>query len=234
MRKIRLSIKSVKQIQGVRFALHWLGSIGILPVGLVALLLFCSKERVDYYPLFTGSIRVYQVDRTIISEKDTSHRILKQVTKVTGKAMHDYWDEVWQVVSQEVGSPPAAAYIRKTKSEIRLCPNLTDTAGEMKQLVLPLKIGNSWIVGVSQTDTLIGKVIGIERVTVPVGEFDSCYKIEIKAKNADFQRFFWLAKEIGIIKNEIKSVTTQDKTQRIIWEKGVLIKYNTKKTPTQI
>ncbi|MEO0114252.1 MAG: hypothetical protein ABIK93_02110 [candidate division WOR-3 bacterium] len=195
---------------------------------LVPLLLFCSKAKVDYYPLFIGSIRVYEIDRTTITGNDTNHRIIKQVTKVTEKAIHDYWDEVWKVSTQEVGSPPATAYIRKTQSEIRLIPNLNDTAGTMNQLVLPLTVGKSWIVAKSSDDTLVAKVLGIERVKVPVGEFDSCYKVEIKAKTADFQRLMWLAPNIGIVRNEIKTVFSQDKTPKTILEKSVLIQYNTK------
>ncbi len=196
----------------------------------IVLSLFCSRKTVDYYPLFVGSIRVYEVDRTIIIGKDTTRQVLKQVTKVIAKATHDYWDEVWKVSTQETGSPVAAAYIRKTKSELKLISNLKDTVGAMQQLVFPLAVGNSWIVAVSPTDTLVGKVLSLEKIKVPVGEFDSCYKIEIKAKNADFDRLIWFAPNVGIVRNEISSVFAQDKSQKTIREKSVLIQYNTKPT----
>jgi len=199
----------------------------IIFIGII-LILACSNKGIDYYPLFQGSIRVYDVQRTIILGKDTTTQELKQVTKVIDKKPHDYWDEVWQVVTQETNLPAAVAYIRKTNSEIRLTQTLNDTTGEMKQLVLPLAIGNSWVVALSPTDTLIGTVLGLETIKVPVGEFDSCYKVEIKAANAPLNRKMWLAPNIGIVKNEIKSVFSEDKEKKIIIEKSVLSQYNTK------
>jgi len=194
------------------------------------LLLFCSQKIVDYYPLFAGSIRVYEINRILIIGKDTSHLVLKQTTKVMGKATHDYWDEVWAVNSQESGSPPVTAYIKKTNSEIRLTPTLKETMGEMKQLVLPLTIGNSWVVAASPTETLFGKVLSIERVKVPIGEFESCYKVEIKTKDATLNRFQWLVPNIGIVKNEIRSKSIQNQKEKIIFETSILIQYNTKPT----
>lgn len=191
-------------------------------------LLGCQQKASDYYPLFVGSLRVYEVYRTTIVGMDTVRQTLKQSNRVTGTAIHDYWDKVWTVRSQETKSPIATFYIRKTKSELSLIPALDDTTGVMKQLVFPLRVGNSWVVAVSPTDTLIGEVLSLERVKVPVGEFDSCYKIGISAKNADFRRHFWLAPNIGIVQNEIKSVSAQDKTSKTIWERSVLIQYNTK------
>ncbi len=199
----------------------------ILFIGII-LVLACVEKGVDFYPLFSGSIRIYELQRITIAGKDTSRQVLKQINQVSGKKFHDYWDEVWEVKSQESGSPIATAYIRKTKSEIRLTQTLNDTAGEMKQLALPLTVGKTWTVALSPTDTLIGSVLDIERIKVPVGEFDSCYKVEIKAKNADFSRYIWLAPKIGIVKNEIKSVFAEGEQTRTVIEKSVLIQYNTK------
>jgi hypothetical protein len=199
----------------------------------VILGLFCAKKENDYYPLFVGSIKVFEVERITITGKDTTQHTFKQGTRVLDKKYDEYWGDIWKVATQEPKRRPTIAYIKKTKTEIKLIPNPQDTSTEVKQFNLPLQIGSKWIVARASNDTIFGQVIGLEKVKVPVGEFDSCYQVEItETKNPEFYRKVWLAPNIGIIKNEIKSVTTQDKKEKTIFEKSVLIQYNLKPEKT--
>ena len=108
--------------------------------------------------------------------------------------------------------------------------NLNDTLNVFKQFNFPLEVGKMWIVAKLPNDTFVGKVINLESIEVPVGRFDSCYKVEIKTKRADFNRNVWLAPNIGIVKNEIEASSFQNKIKKVTIEKSVLIQYNTKPT----
>ena len=195
----------------------------------IFLALACSKT-VDYYPLFAGEKKIYEVERIFISGNDTNFQRLKQMTKVKEKKTNDYWENVWEVVTQDSNYKPVTAFIQKTNTGIRLIQNLRDTIADMEQFKFPLEIGKSWIVAKSPNDTFIGTVLGVERVQVPVGVFDSCYKIQIKTSSADFQRLVWLAPNVGIVKNEIVTSSFLGKTKQVTLEKSILILYNTKPT----
>jgi len=192
------------------------------------LLIFCAKKEKDYYPLFVGSVRVYDIERITIVGKDTTKQTMKQATKVLEKTKSDYWDNVWTVATQESDNKPILAHLKKTKDEITYIPNLKDT-NEVIQYNFPFKIGNNWVVAKTPAETIIAQVVGLEKVKAPVGQFDSCYEIEIKStKNPEFYRRVWLAPNIGIVKNEIKSTTSQNQKEKIIIETGILTQYNTK------
>jgi DUF3108-like len=192
------------------------------------LIIFCAKKEKDYYPLFVGSLRVYDIERVTIVGKDTTKQAMQQATKVVEKTKSDYWDNVWTVSTQESNNKPIVAYIKKTKDEITYIPNLKDT-NEVIQYRFPLQISKNWVVAKAPTETIIAQVVSLENVKVPVGLFDSCYEVEIKStKNPDFYRRVWLAPNIGIVKNEIKSITTQNQKEKVVIETGVLTQYNTK------
>jgi len=194
------------------------------------LILSCAQPGSDYYPLFTGAERIYEVERITILGNDTIQSRTKQKTKIETRRFHDYWGEIWEVTTKELGSLPVNAFVRKSRNELLLILNLNDTLNVFKQFNFPLEVGKMWIVAKLPNDTFVGKVINLESIEVPVGRFDSCYKVEIKTKRADFNRNVWLAPNIGIVKNEIEASSFQDKIKKVTIEKSVLIQYNTKPT----
>jgi hypothetical protein len=69
-------------------------------------------------------------------------------------------------------------------------------------LKYPLEEGTEWSYGKGENQVTF-KIIGIEDVSVPAGDFTDCYKIEYKTKSGSVSMLEWFKPQIGFVKYEI-------------------------------
>lgn len=69
-------------------------------------------------------------------------------------------------------------------------------------LKYPLKEGAEWSYGEGESKINF-KVLAVEDVSVPAGDFNDCYKIEYKIASGDFSMVEWFCPQIGFIKFKI-------------------------------
>jgi len=81
-------------------------------------------------------------------------------------------------------------YLLVTNDEVRFYYD--DTSSYYTFLKMPLKVGDEWQVSAAET----AKVLAQENVTVPVGTFNNCYKIQYSLSGSPYMNL-WFPSGVG-------------------------------------
>jgi hypothetical protein len=170
-----------------------------LPLLFSVVLTATSFGADDYLPLAVGNEWV--MDAVLTSpagevSKTTARRRTGGTTEHDGKVYH-------RVVTALEG-PNASAYTklhRKDETGYYSVDVRDENAKEQTEVVLPLKIGQSWkrtSGAVNLTDTVIAQ----EDVTINGKTYEKCFHIRVTTTDGSYTEDYWEAPGVGCVKSE--------------------------------
>ncbi len=183
-----------------------------LTLFITALVLFvgCRRQRLDFFPLVPGAVRIMKVYEHKIAGRDTTAQTEVRVTEaVMGLKDVPQLGKVWVIEAPlDSGKKTVYFYDRRGDTIFKIVPGRGGKPERILYLRLPLRVGDRWYE--SEAERELTEVVAVDSVDVPAGKFQNCYKLETKSNKVDFQRTLWLLPGLGAVKRE--------KIQR--WQRG--------------
>jgi hypothetical protein len=178
----------------------------LLFITAVTLIISCAGEEDidDYHPLAVGHRWEYAVTQTgsTVQTGVQISTITAQVSSVHGSLFEQVTSTAWDDTS--VTAWLDTSYLQEQDGNVLFYNDLNDSEPDTL-LVLPLVLGNTWIVRTESWGEMTGEVIGMEDVTVPAGTFTGCWDVEYTG--LDDTGHSWFALDVGLIKHESVSPT---------------------------
>jgi len=159
-----------------------------------------AAEQANYWPLSEGDRSTFLVVRIQFDGrrpmKNNEQLVLKQ---------EEFEGKRYFRVRTTNGSPSIHVdkLVRKDTTGVYFIDPEEKDAGEQTELLLSLKIGQSWT-NVVKKEIRTQTVIGIESVSAAGTEYKDCYHIQSVSKDAKRTEDYWLAPNLGIVKGEVQ------------------------------
>ncbi|MCL6465906.1 MAG: hypothetical protein K6T77_04010 [candidate division WOR-3 bacterium] len=198
-----------------------------LTLFITALVLFvgCRRQRLDFFPLVPGAVRIMKVYEHKIAGRDTTAQTEVRVTEVVmGVKDVPQLGKVWVVEAPlDSGKKTVYFYDRRGDTIFKIVPGRGGKPERILYLRLPLRVGDRWYE--SETERELTEVVAIDSVDVPAGKFQNCYKLETKSNKVDFQRTLWLLPGLGAVKREKIQRWRRGDTMFELFQREELVEY---------
>lgn len=156
-----------------------------------------------YFPVEVGNWWTYDVIKVSPQSNDSTHiGMLKTMIKSLDTLHTRQQVFKWEIFSTDTNITnlifdSSIFYTNFRDNELILHNSLTDSAGDVLYK-FPLFIGDTW----KRKNNLISVVDTLKNISVPAGNFSSCFRIHSKGGwwQAPINKFEWIKKGIGIIK----------------------------------
>lgn len=198
-----------------------------LTLFITALVLFvgCRRQRLDFFPLVPGAVRIMKVYEHKIAGRDTTAQTEVRVTEVVmGLKDVPQLGKVWVIEAPlDSGKKTVYFYDRRGDTIFKIVPGRGGKPERILYLRLPLRIGDRWYE--SDAERELTEVVAIDSVDVPAGKFQNCYKLETKSNKVDFQRTLWLLPGLGAVKREKIQRWRRGDTMFELFQREELVEY---------
>jgi hypothetical protein len=198
-----------------------------LTLFITALVLFvgCHRQRLDFFPLVPGAVRIMKVYEHKIAGRDTTAQTEVRVTEVVmGLKDVPQLGKVWVIEAPlDSGKKTVYFYDRRGDTIFKIVPGRGGKPERILYLRLPLRIGDRWYE--SDAERELTEVVAIDSVDVPAGKFQNCYKLETKSNKVDFQRTLWLLPGLGAVKREKIQRWRRGDTMFELFQREELVEY---------
>jgi Ca2+-binding EF-hand superfamily protein len=156
-----------------------------------------AKPAYDYYPMGEDLRWVYE-DGPLNSPLPRKRRAVWFLDVRRG-------DSGVAMVGVQMRNQDRAGQVIQNTEGVYFAPQQDDTVGPRHILLkYPLLIGTGWDIVTTPEQTVKGKVVGIEQVTVPAGTYSRCFKVQLtSAKNGQPEKAYairWVAQGVGLVK----------------------------------
>lgn len=155
------------------------------------------KPAYDYYPMGEDLRWIYE-DGPLTSPLPRKRRAVWFLDVRRG-------DSGVAMIGVQMRNQQRAGQVIQNTDGVLFAPQQDDTVGPRHILLkYPLLIGTGWDIVSTPDETVKGKVIGMEQVTVPAGTFSRCFKVQLTATKAgQAEKAYavrWLAQGVGLVK----------------------------------
>lgn len=181
----------------------------IIPL-LVTLGLQCRQQPDDYFPLIEGARTYMAVTTRRVTDFDTSEQTeVRLMSEVLGEREIRTLGRVWVIQTPRDSGVSMLSYFRRDEGAVvQLVPVRGRQPMVMRYLVQPLKVGLQWYDNESRNELF--HVVARERVEVPAGRFENCFKIAIVSQRADWAMHQWFAPGTGQVRWESRASWAKD------------------------
>jgi hypothetical protein len=161
-----------------------------------------ASEQDDFWPLVEGNKSLHLVVRVEFDGRRpmrTSEQLVYGQEDFEGKSY-------FRIRTRMVNGLPSTyvdKLVRKDATGVYFVDPEEKDAGEQTELLLPLKVGQSWT-KVVKKDTRTQTVVGVESASAAGTTYKDCYHIRSVSKDGKRTEDYWLAPGMGIVKGEVQ------------------------------
>lgn len=211
------SLKPAVSLDGMR----------ILTLVITGLVLFvgCRRQRLDFFPLMPGAVRIMKVyEHRVVGKDTTVHNEVRVTEVVRGIKDVPQLGKVWVVEAPlDSGKKTVYFYDRQGDTIFKIVPGRGGKPERILYLRQPLKVGDRWYD--SEAERELTEVVALDSVDVPAGSFQNCYKLETKSSKVDFHQMLWLLPGLGTVKREKVQRWRRGDTMYELFQREELVEY---------
>jgi len=156
-----------------------------------------------YNPLSVGMRWEASVDMTTPDGRTNRGTVIREITGTEVIAGKTYFKSVTRFTDIP-GMTRFTTYRRKAEDGIYAMSSLDPHKREYLETGLPLEVGRTWTVTISDTEKTVYSVEARETVTVGDRKYEKCFKVSYRSNGLAPSGYFYLAPNIGNVTETLR------------------------------